>query len=103
MIPSTATLEILAETSATLVVTAPRVTDPALNGKAPLASTKVSNSAAVMEIAVMPSSAILRPFAKTIASLASTAPMVTEFALNASSAKRPSTAASASLSDMESI
>ena len=98
--PPSATLEILAKTSATFVVTVPRVTDSTLNGSAPLASIKVSNSAAVMEIAVMPSLAISRPFANTIASLASTAPMVTEFALNASSAKRPSTAASASLSDM---
>ena len=62
------------------------------------------NSAAVIVIAVMPLLAISRPLAKTAASLVVTAPvMVTEFALKASSAKNPVTAASASVNVMESI
>ena len=61
------------------------------------------NSAAVIVIAVIPLLAISRPLAKTAASLVVTAPMVTEFALKASSAKNPVTAASASVNVMESI
>ena len=101
--PPSETFAMFVTTSVWLVVTAPRVTDSAANGAFVFASIKASNSAAVILIAVIPLSAISRPLAKTAASLVVTAPIVTEFALKASSARNPVTAASASDKLIESI